>query len=175
MFPPRPPDHAPNRWPAPPPVDRKRPVRRIALLALLLPGTALGAPARLGDFSLGAGPALVIDRGDVGGGVTAEANLLWSWFSLGLHGRGAAVDGEFRPALGLELSAFGLVGVGASVQEDGPSIDALLQFPIPIYTWRASYLTVGWRPSRLLGDHAGWSHEIALQLKWSSLLVPTDD
>jgi len=150
-------------------------VRRLALPALLLPGLAAAAPARLGDFSVGAGPALVVDRGDAGGGVTAEANLLWSWFSLGLHGRGVAVDGAFRPAGGLELSAFGLVGVGASLQEDGPSIDALLQVPIPIYGWRASYLTLGWRPSRLLGEHAGWVHEIALQLKWSSLLVPTDD
>ena len=152
-----------------------RAVRALVLLLLLVPAAAAAAPARLGDYSLGAGPAFVLDRGDAGAGVTAEANLLYRWFSLGLHLRGAAVGDDFRPAAGLELSALGLLGVGASVQEGGPSIDGLLQLPIPIYAWQQSYLTLGWRPSWLLRDGGGWIHEIALQVKWSSLLVPSED
>jgi len=147
----------------------------LAPLALFVPAAASAAPARLGDFSLGAGPAFVLDRGDAGAGAVAEANLLYGWFSLGLHARAAMVGDDFRPAAGLELGALGLVGVGASLQDGGPSLDALLQLPIPIYSWRETYLTIGWRPSWLLGDRHGWVHEIALQIKWSSLLVPSED
>ncbi len=152
-----------------------RAVRAAIALLVLVPAAASAAPARLGDFSVGAGPAFVLDRGDAGGGLVAEANLLYSWFSLGLHARGAMVGDDFRPAAGLELGALGLFGVGASVQEAGPSIDALLQLPIPIYSWQASYLTLGYRPSYLVGDQRGWIHEIALQVKWTSLLVPSED
>lgn len=151
-------------------------MRRLLLAVLLLaPATTRAEPARLGDFSLGLGPAFVLEQGQPGAGVVGEANLLWRWFSLGLHGRAAAVGDGFSPAAGIEASAFGLVGVGASVQRAGPSIDALLQVPIPIFAWQQSYLTVGWRPSYLLGDERGWIHEFAVQVKWSSLLVPTDD
>ncbi|WP_373049188.1 hypothetical protein [Vulgatibacter sp.] len=149
-------------------------MRRLLLLALLLPAAASAAPARLGDVSVGAGPALVVDRGDVGPGAVAEANLLWHWLSLGLRLRGAAVDGEFRPAAGVELGALGLFGVGASIQEPAPSVDLLFQVPVPIYSWQQTYLTLGYRPSWLT-DGSGWVHEIALQVKWSSLLVPEDD
>jgi hypothetical protein len=150
-------------------------VRRLVLLALLLPATSSAAPARLGDFSLGAGPALVIDRGDAGAGAVAEANLLWRWFSLGLHGRAAAVDGDFRPAGGIEFGALGLFGLGASIQAPGPSLDALLQVPVPIYAWKETYLALAWRPSWLVREEGGWIHTVSLQLKWSSLLVPTED
>ena len=150
-------------------------MRRLVIPALLLPGlaSAAPAPARLGDYSLGAGPAFVVDRGEPGGGVTGEANLLWRSLSLGVHARAAAVDGELRPAAGIELAYLGMVGVGASVQGAGPSFDALLAVPIPIYRWHETYLSFGWRPSWLL-EGGGWVHEIALQLKWSSLLVPED-
>ena len=144
------------------------------LVLLLLPGSAAAGPARLGDFSVGAGPALVFDRGELGGGAVAEANLLWDWYSLGLRLRGAAVEGEFRPAAGIELGAFGLFGLGLGVQEPGLSLDGLFQLPLPIYEWRQSYLTLGYRPSILL-DGSGWTHEIALQIKWTTLLAPSED
>lgn len=145
------------------------------LCALLLADGASAGPARLGDFSVGGGLALVVDRGSIGGGPVAEANLLYDWFSLGLRLRGAFLDGGFRPAAGLEASAFGLLGLGVGLQEAGPSIDGLLQIPVPIYRWRETYLTLGYRPSLLLREPGGWVHEIALQIKWSSLLVPEED
>lgn len=152
-------------------------MRRLAPFALALAAAlpARAAPARLGDFSLGGGPAIVVDRNSFGAGATAEANLLWRWFSLGMHGRLAAVEGEARPAAGIELGAFGFFGLGASLQAAGPSIDGLLQIPIPVYAWQQTYLTVGYRPGLLLGEDRGWVHEIAVQIKWSSLLVPETD
>lgn len=144
-------------------------------LPILLASSAAAAdaPAHFGDFSAGLGPALVVDRGNVGGGAVAEGNLLFDWFSLGLHGRLASVSGEFRPELGLEAAAFGLVGAGVGIQEGGPSIDLSLSVPIPIYAWEPFYLAVGYRPSFLL--QGGTVHEVAIQLKWSSLLLPSDD
>lgn len=148
------------------------------LLALLLlgiagPAAALPAPAKLGDYTVGAGPAFVLDRGNPGGGAVAEGNLLYGLFSLGLHLRGHMISGEFKPAAGMDLAFAGLIGAGASVQEAGTSIDGLLALPIPIYAWEPWYLSVAWRPSFLLDG--GSIHEFSLQLKFSSLLVPSDD
>lgn len=142
------------------------------LLLALAPtvAAALPYPATLGDFSLGAGPALVAGSGDVGGGAAAEANLLVGLFSLGAHGRVASGSGA--SAAGFEVAFAGLVGLGASVQRQGPSIDGLLSVPVPVggEPW---FLSVGWRPSFLL--RGGMRHEVALQVKWSSLLLDADD
>lgn len=141
-----------------------------AVLAAGLPSAAraLPFPATLGDFSLGAGPALVAGGGDVGGGATAEANLLLGLFSIGARGRG--VPGA--SAAGLEFAFAGLVGLGASVQREGAALDGLLSIPVPFGAdpW---FLSVGWRPSFLLDG--GVRHELSLQIKWSSLLLAAAD
>ena|GEM_PF-7025364 len=153
--------------------SRKRLLGRTLLAAALAIPSAAGAlpfPAHLGDFSLGAGPALVAGSDVVGGGATAEVNLLLGLFSLGAHGRGATGTGA--SAAGLELAFGGMVGVGASLQQQGPSIDGLLAIPVPIgrEPW---FLSLGWRPSFLL--EGGMRHEVSLQVKWSSLLVDAVD
>ncbi len=148
----------------------------LTVVALCCPALAqaemLPYPTELGDLSLGIGPAFVSDRGEAGGGVTAEANLLFGLFSLGAHARAAAVDGAFRPAAGLELGFAGLLGLGASAQQEGLSIDGLLALPIPLGR-EPFFLSVGWRPSFLL--RGGVVHELAVQIRWSSLLVSADD
>ena len=150
-------------------IGRTLPAVLVAALAIPSAAGALPFPARLGDFSLGAGPALVAGSGGVGGGATAEVNLLLGLFSLGAHGRGATGTGA--SAAGLELAFAGMVGLGASVQRQGPSIDGLLAVPVPIggNPW---FLSLGWRPSFLLDG--GMRHEVSLQVKWSSLLVDDD-
>ncbi|HEY0838713.1 MAG TPA: hypothetical protein VGD74_00865 [Vulgatibacter sp.] len=143
-----------------------------AFLAVLAPSIAgaLPFPARLGDYSVGAGPALVAGEGGVGGGVAAEANLLLGLFSLGAHGRGVAGGGG--SAAGVEVAFAGLIGVGMGVQEAGASIDGLLAVPLP-FGGDPWFLSLGWRPSFLVAG--GVRHEISLQIKWSSLLVAGDD
>ncbi|AKU90680.1 hypothetical protein [Vulgatibacter incomptus] len=145
------------------------------LLLVLLPFAAraqLPSPAQLGDLSVGIGPAVVTRDGRVGGGATAEANLLFGLWSAGAHLRGAALDGGFDPAGGVEAGLAGILGLGVGFQRGGPSIDGLLALPVPIgkEPW---FLSVGWRPSFLL--RGGVIHELAIQVRWSSLLVPTDD
>lgn len=145
-------------------------------LSLALPALAsagpLPAPARLGDLSVGLGPALVANDDGLGGGATAEANLLLGIWSLGAHVRAADVDGAFHPAVGVEVAFAGALGLGTSYQARGLSIDGLLAVPIPLFRgpW---YVTLGWRPSFLLGG--GTIQEVALQVKWTSLLVPVDE
>lgn len=144
----------------------------VSTLAAPGPAAALPSPARWGDFSLGAGPALLLRDGDAAPGLAAEANLLAGAFSIGLRGRVAAAGGEVLPAAGLEASVLGLLGGGIGVQQGGASIDGLLQVPLPALPspW---FLTVSWRPSFLLAG--GVHHEVALCLKFSSLLVPERD
>lgn len=145
------------------------------LLTLALPGvaSALPAPARLGDLSFGLGPAFVVDRGEALGGVTGETNLLFGLFSLGVHGRVAQGRGDLHAAVGVEASAAGLLGVGASYQREGFSIDGLLAVPLIFGGIEPWFVSVGYRPSILL--RGGSIHEIAVQFKWSSLLLPLRD
>lgn len=146
----------------------------LPLLGILLadPALALPAPARPGDVSLGVGPALVFDRGEAQPAITGEANLLFGLFSVGFHGRLANGSERILPAVGVETSLAGVIGVGASLQPDGPSIDGLLAVPL-VFGREPWYFSVGYRPSFLL--RGGTIHELAIQIKWSSLLVPSDD
>lgn len=141
-----------------------------AVLVAGLPSAAraLPFPATLGDFSLGAGPALVAGAGEVGGGATAEANLLLGLFSIGARGRVVSGDAS---AAGLEVAFAGLVGLGASLQRQGAAIDGLVSIPVP-FGGDPWFLSVGWRPSFLLDG--GVRHELSLQIKWSSLLLDDD-
>lgn len=145
----------------------------LSAFASLPAPAAASAPARLGDFSFGGGPAFVVDRGDVGGGAVAEFNLLVDWFALGLNFRGVGVDGEFRPGASAQFTVLGFLGVGAGIQPGGPSVDFSLEAALPSYEWMPGYLTVAYRPSVLVDG--GAIHQIALQMKWSSLLVPSRD
>lgn len=150
-------------------------LRALALVVgVLLPAAARGdilpAPARAGDLSFGLGPALVLEGGEASPGVTGELNLLVGAFSLGAHGRAAFGD-EVAPAVGVEAAVLGMLGAGASWRPGGLSIDGLLQVPLPILP-TPFFLSVGWRPMFLLAG--GVEHEVALQIKWSSLLLPDD-
>ncbi|HWV39710.1 MAG TPA: hypothetical protein VN033_14670 [Vulgatibacter sp.] len=160
-----------RRAPRQPPPARLVVAGLAAALASALPAAApaLPFPASLGDYSLGAGPALVVGSGELGGGVTAEANLLFGLYSIGARGRAAAPAAA--SAVGFEVAFAGLVGLGASAQRDGPSIDGFLALPVPVGVdpW---FLSLGWRPSFLLDG--GVRHEVSLQIKWSSLLVADD-
>ena len=132
----------------------------------------LPAPAVWGDFSLGVGPALVLLPRGPASALTGEINLLAGAFTFGARGRVADRAGELQPAVGLEASVLGMIGAGASWQAAGPSIDGLLQIPVPLLP-APFYLALSWRPSVLL--RGGVEHEVALQLKWSSLLLPDDE
>jgi hypothetical protein len=131
----------------------------------------LPAPAHLGDFSLGVGPAVVLQGGDVQAGVTGELNLLAGAFSFGPHARATFAGGNVHGAVGLEASVLGMLGGGVTWRPGGFSVDGLLQVPLPVLP-QPFYLAIGWRPMFLL--HGGIEHEATLQLKWSSLLLPDD-
>jgi hypothetical protein len=149
--------------------------RLLSSVALLLVASSaraelLPAPAHLGDVSLGLGPALVLlQNGDVQPGVTGEANLLAGAFAFGAHGRVAFGDGAVHPLVGLEAAVLGMIGGGMSWRPGGVSVDGLLQVPLPLLP-SPFYLAVAWRPMFLL--HGGIEHEVAVQLKWSTLLLP---
>lgn len=146
----------------------------LALALLLVPtGEVHAQPARLGDFSFGGGPALVVDRGQAGPAAVAEFNLLVDWFALGVNLRGAAIDGEFRPGASALFTIFGILGTGAGIQDGGPSVDFLLELPLPVYRWFPGYFTVAYRPSILVDG--GSIHQLAFQMKWSTLLRPEVD
>lgn len=155
-------------------MDRLLRPTALALLCLVLssPGQAAAQPARLGDFSFGGGPALVVDRGQAGPAAVAEFNLLVDWFALGVNLRAASIDGDFRPGASGLFTVFGLLGAGAGIQEGGPSVDFLLELPLPVYRWMPGFFTVSYRPSLLVDG--GSIHQVALQMKWSSLLVPEE-
>lgn len=154
---------------------RFRTISAYALWLLLLAPTTAWArgPAHLGDFSFGGGPAIVVDRGSFGAGAVAEANLLWNWFALGVNVRGVGVEGEFRPGASLQGTVFGILGAGVGTQAGGPSVDLSLELPLPFYEWLPGYFTVAYRPSLFV--EGGALHQVALQLKWSSLLLPARD